>query len=73
MIPENATEPALGNQVYSGLCRPKTKEEILDMELLASESHAGISAKISLGEILVAIPEGYSGEQCQRYAKPSGS
>ncbi|KAG7366865.1 hypothetical protein IV203_029535 [Nitzschia inconspicua] len=70
MIPENATEAALGNQVYVGLCRPKTKEEILDKDLLASESHSGVvSAKISLGEILVAIPEGYTGADVAVLAK----
>jgi hypothetical protein len=70
MIPENATEAALGSQVYCGLCRPKTKEEILDMDLLASESHTGvISAKITLGEILVAIPEGYTGADVSVLAK----
>ncbi|MGK3751157.1 MAG: hypothetical protein ACI8RD_003457 [Bacillariaceae sp.] len=64
MIPENATEPALGSQQYTGLCRPKTQEEIVDHELLASEprSNTGVeSAKITLGEILVAIPDGYNG------------
>lgn len=70
MIPENATEPALGNQTYVGLCRPKTQEEIMDKELLASESHSGVvSAKISLGEILVAIPEGYTGADVAVLAK----
>jgi hypothetical protein len=70
MIADNATEPALGNQVYIGLCRPKTKEEILNMELLASESHSGvISANITLGEILVAIPEGYTGSDVSVLAK----
>jgi hypothetical protein len=70
MIPDNATEPVLGNQVYLGLCRPKTQEEISDMELLASESHTGVaSAKITLGEILVAIPDGYTGADVAVLAK----
>ncbi|KAL3914907.1 MAG: hypothetical protein SGILL_005891, partial [Bacillariaceae sp.] len=70
MIPENATEPALGNQVYCGVCRPKTQEEISDMDLLASESHSGVvSAKITLGEILVAIPHGYTGADVSVLAK----
>ncbi len=61
-IPENATEQALGSQEYIGLCRPKTHKEILDKNLLASEARPGIeSAKITLGEILVAIPKGFSG------------
>jgi hypothetical protein len=71
MIPENATEPALGrDQNYIGLARPKTKEEIMDKELLASESHTGVvSANITLGEILVAIPEGYTGADVAVLAK----
>jgi hypothetical protein len=70
MIPDNATEPALGNQLYTGLCRPKTQEEIVDRELLASETHLGIrSAKITLGEILVAIPDGYTGADVAVLAK----
>jgi hypothetical protein len=72
MIPENATEPALGSQQYTGLCRPKTQEEIVDHELLASEprSNTGVeSAKITLGEILVAIPDGYSGTDVAVLAK----
>jgi len=72
MIPENATEPALGSQKYTGLCRPKTEEEIVDHELLASEprGNTGVeSAKITLGEILVAIPEGYDGTDVAVLAK----
>jgi len=70
MIPSNATEPALGSQDYLGLCRPKTQEELLDKNMLASESRPGIpSAKISLGEILVAIPEGFSGTDVSSLSK----
>jgi hypothetical protein len=70
MIPENATEPALGTQVYIGLCRPKTQDEILDQDLLASESSpSAVSARITLGEILVAIPQGYSGADVAVLAK----
>lgn len=72
MIPENATEPALGSQKYTGLCRPKTEEEIVDHELLASEHRgkSGVeSAKITLGEILVAIPDGYNGADVAVLAK----
>jgi len=72
MIPDNATEPALGTQTYTGLCRPKTEEEIVNHELLASESRTSTgvnSAKITLGEILVAIPEGYTGPEVAVLAK----
>lgn len=73
MIPENATEPALGSQAYNGLCRPKTGEEILDRDLLASETcrkgKSVESAKITLGEILVAIPDGYTGSDVSALSK----
>jgi hypothetical protein len=70
MIPENATEAALGAQKYIGLCRPKTQEELLDQELLASETRPGVvSAKITLGEILVAIPKGFTGADVAALSK----
>ena len=74
LIPNNATEQLLGNQAYVGLCRPNsegsTASILTDLDLMASGAVDGGSANIYRGEILVAIPEGYSGEQCQRYAKP---
>jgi hypothetical protein len=70
MIPANATEQALGIQEYIGLCRPKTQEEIVDKELLASETSYGVeSAKITLGEILVAIPKGHTGPDVAALSK----
>lgn len=71
MIPGNASEPALGSLSYIGLCRPKDGIEITEMQLMASGSHCKMScARIVLGEILVAIPAGYSGEQCAKLAVP---
>ena len=71
MIPANATEPALGSQSYIGLCRPKDGLEITDMQLMASGSHNKMScARITRGEILVAISSGFTGEQCARFAIP---
>jgi len=71
MIPENSTEPALGKQEYIGLCRPKDSAEITDMSLMASGHHPGADcAKITLGEILVAIPSGYNGEVCSIISVP---
>jgi len=75
LIPSNATEQLLGNQAYVGLCRPNAEggaaaSIMTDLDLTASGAVDGGSANIYRGEILVAIPEGYSGEQCQRYAKP---
>mmetsp|Transcript_9621 Transcript_9621/g.22583 ORF Transcript_9621/g.22583 Transcript_9621/m.22583 type:complete len:546 (-) Transcript_9621:64-1701(-) len=70
MIPENATEKALGSQKYIGLCRPKTEEELIDLDILASETSSGVvSAKITLGEILVAMPKGYSGTKVAALSK----
>jgi hypothetical protein len=75
MIPDNATEHALGAQEYLGLCRPKGEEELLDKNLLASEpTLAGASgdtegANITLGEILVAIPQGYTGSDVAALSK----
>eukprot|EP00339_Tiarina_fusa_P022053 CAMPEP_0117069636 /NCGR_PEP_ID=MMETSP0472-20121206/48861_1 /TAXON_ID=693140 ORGANISM="Tiarina fusus, Strain LIS" /NCGR_SAMPLE_ID=MMETSP0472 /ASSEMBLY_ACC=CAM_ASM_000603 /LENGTH=625 /DNA_ID=CAMNT_0004792293 /DNA_START=230 /DNA_END=2108 /DNA_ORIENTATION=+ len=70
MIPENATEAALGSQDYVGLCRPKTQEELLEKDILASEARPGlVSAKITLGEILVAIPKGFTGQDVSTLSK----
>ena len=74
LIPNSATEQLLGNQAYVGLCRPNSEGSaasiLTDLDLMASGAVDGGSANIYRGEILVAIPEGYSGEQCQRYSKP---
>lgn len=71
MIPANATEPALGSQAYAGLCRPKDGNEITEMNQMASSHNSEAEcAKICLGEILVAIPVGYSGAQCATMSKP---
>lgn len=71
MIPANSTEPALGAQAYAGLCRPKDGIEITDMNLMASSHNSEAKcAKITLGEILVAIPVGYTGLQCSTISNP---
>jgi hypothetical protein len=75
MIPDNASEHALGAQEYLGLCRPKGAQELLDKNLLASKpTLAGASgdtksADITMGEILVAIPQGYSGQDVAALSK----
>jgi hypothetical protein len=71
MIPDNSTEPALGSQDYVGVCRPKDGIAIMDTELMASGSNCKIScARITRGEILVAIPLGYIGSQVATLATP---
>ena len=73
MIPANATEPALGAQDYTGLCRSSSDDpeerEIADLDLLV-QNHDNMknSAQVVRGEILVAIPIGYS---ARRIAKLS--
>lgn len=71
MIPTNATEPALGTQQYAGFCRPKDGNEIVNTSLMASSHNSEADcAKITLGEILVAIPVGYNGAQCAAISQP---
>jgi len=40
MIPENATEPALGQATYLGFCRPKDGHELNQMNILASNDQS---------------------------------
>jgi hypothetical protein len=71
MIPLNATEPALGSQEYSSLCRPKDGKPI-DIDVMASSKSGDNKecARIVKGELLVAIPNGYSGSLCARISTP---
>lgn len=70
LIPANATEPALGMQTYSGLCRPKDGRPI-NLDAMASASDGtNDCARIVQGEILVAIPDRYSGPLCAKIAEP---
>mmetsp|Transcript_26976 Transcript_26976/g.41358 ORF Transcript_26976/g.41358 Transcript_26976/m.41358 type:complete len:574 (-) Transcript_26976:1370-3091(-) len=82
MIPDNATEPALGNQKYVGFARPNGGEEIIDFDQLASgkqgsmygddydNSRTSSCARITRGEILIAIPETYRGSEICTIGKP---
>jgi hypothetical protein len=72
-IPSNATEPVLGSQTYVGLCRKNGQH--LHADMLASAAALDSDtynecAKIVRGEILVAIPKGYSALFCSRIAEP---
>jgi hypothetical protein len=71
MIPLNATEPALGSQEYSSLCRPKDGAPIA-IDIMASSKSGDNKdcARIVKGELLVAIPNGYSGSLCARISTP---
>lgn len=74
MIPANATEPALGAQDYTGLCRSSDDEveeqEIADLDLLV-QNHDNMknSAQVARGEILVAIPIGYSAKKIAKLSQ----
>jgi hypothetical protein len=72
-IPANATEPVLGSQTYIGLCRKNGQH--LHADMLASAAAVDLEtynecAKIVRGEILVAIPKGFSALFCSRIAEP---
>mmetsp|Transcript_7811 Transcript_7811/g.11943 ORF Transcript_7811/g.11943 Transcript_7811/m.11943 type:complete len:753 (+) Transcript_7811:106-2364(+) len=71
LIPSNATEPALASQSYTGICRPKDGIHIEPdfMASAAGGSGAGC-ARIMKGEILIAIPEGFSSRSCSQLSKP---
>jgi hypothetical protein len=69
MIPDNATEKALGTQAYTGLVRPQKndedEEEITNLDLLVQNyDNMRKSAQIMKKEVLIAVPEGYSGKEC---------
>lgn len=74
MIPENATETALGKQAYVGLSRAtKPQDESTnmiwsDMQVSASNTSAD-SAGITEGEILVAIPTRHSASRVAHISK----
>ena len=71
MISCNATEPALGSQPYAGLCRPN-EDILIDLNFMASAAcpENDACARITRGEILVAVPKGYSAPLCSKLAKP---
>ena len=74
-IPPNATEPALASQPYVGMCR--LDGQALDVDMMASAASSTSTtgghvecARIIRGEVLVAIPRGYSAKFCSQIAKP---
>jgi hypothetical protein len=70
LVPQNATEPALGAQVYTGLARPpKRSSPFLDKSMLASKEGVTHSAQIRAGEVLIAVPDAYSARHMQRLSK----
>jgi hypothetical protein len=72
MIPQHATELALGSQKYVGLCRPKDEQEMKNITQLASASANtgnGTTAHLSPGEILVAIPNDYTVSEVSKFSQ----
>jgi len=80
MIPQHATELALGSQKYTGLCRPKDDHDLSDLTVLASvpsnatgdSSPAETNEKnacIFSGEILVAIPKGFTVAEVSKFSQ----
>jgi len=70
LIPANATEPALASQSYIGLCRPNDGIHIKTETMVSSSNGNSLCARILKGEILVAIPHGYSSTCCAKLSKP---
>lgn len=69
-IPENVTEEDLKRQNYTGLCRPHGRStasrSLTNTEMTASLMvRDGTDARILCGEVLVAIPQGYTGKEIQ--------
>lgn len=70
MVPYNSTEEALSNQVYTGFCRPNasssSNKTLSNLSLTASVmARDGSCARIACGEVLAAIPEGYTSKETQ--------
>eukprot|EP00566_Odontella_aurita_P006966 CAMPEP_0113552586 /NCGR_PEP_ID=MMETSP0015_2-20120614/15148_1 /TAXON_ID=2838 /ORGANISM="Odontella" /LENGTH=735 /DNA_ID=CAMNT_0000453577 /DNA_START=395 /DNA_END=2602 /DNA_ORIENTATION=+ /assembly_acc=CAM_ASM_000160 len=69
LVPASATEPKLGNQRHIGLMRTADGTELTDLTVPASPSvfsADGATANVARGDILVAIPEGYTGSKCSQ-------
>mmetsp|Transcript_13388 Transcript_13388/g.15611 ORF Transcript_13388/g.15611 Transcript_13388/m.15611 type:complete len:1147 (-) Transcript_13388:493-3933(-) len=74
MIPENCSEEDLSNQNYIGFTRPNAKSSssrsMTDLTMTASVmARDGSCARIVCGELMAAIPDGYSGKETQILAR----
>jgi len=70
LIPENVTEEDLRHQKHIGICRPhgssSASRSLTDFDMTASVmTRDGSCARILCGEVLVGIPEGYTGKEAQ--------
>lgn len=64
LIPQASLVPALGDRPYIGLCRPKDGIEMTAHHVPAGKVPGGW--RIIRGEILIAIPNGFSGMECMK-------
>ena len=74
MIPENCTDKELSTQPYLGFCRPNARSSsnkaLTNLSLTASVmARDGSCARIACGEVLAAIPEGFTYKETQVLAK----
>jgi len=70
LIPENVTEEDLRQQKHIGLCRPhgssSASRSLSNLDMTASVmARDGTDARILCGEVLVGIPEGFTGKEAQ--------
>lgn len=70
LIPSNVTDNELRTQVHVGICRPRASSsasrEFCNLQMTASAMmRDGSDARIQCGEVLVAIPKGFNGKECQ--------
>lgn len=61
MIPSNATEPILGSQLYEGFFTIRNGVELLD-------KNAKCISAVETGDMLVAIPRGYSSHTIHKFS-----
>jgi hypothetical protein len=67
-IPENSTVPLMAKQKYRALCRPKDGIEMSEGSTPLGKVTGGW--RVIRGEILIAIPLGYTGDECKKMAHP---
>mmetsp|Transcript_413 Transcript_413/g.699 ORF Transcript_413/g.699 Transcript_413/m.699 type:complete len:913 (-) Transcript_413:118-2856(-) len=70
LVHDRVTEDSLKEQKHIGLCRPRgsssSSRSLTNPKMTASVmARDGTCARILCGEVLVAIPEGYSGKEVQ--------
>ena len=67
-IPSNTTVSFMANQQYRGFCRPKDGIEMTEECISIGKVPGGW--RVIRGEILIAIPVGYTGSECKLMSEP---